>query len=225
MKKPLRLLTGTFSTFTLSIFALISFAFSVSAQEEPASDMADPMAVYTGGELIAGNKGLGATFQFGVNRGDWGVLGKLEGKNNFENYRARFFTPNKKTGTGLFVDAGHDFSNDGMTSNYASAGIMQSFKLSDKVNLYSALTYGQMWEESNQFEDTQIISSINYLKYDFADQFYLLLAPQYTYGLDGENTRDFSTEMQLGYKVDRDNIIIFSGDTDNNTWLTFRTRF
>ncbi|MEZ8165859.1 hypothetical protein A152_0002200 [Vibrio tasmaniensis 1F-187] len=225
MKKPLRLLTGTFSTFTLSIFALIPFAFCVSAQEEPASDMADPMAVYTGGEIIAGNKGLGATFQFGVNRGDWGVLGKLEGKNNFENYRARFFTPNKKTGTGLFVDAGHDFSNDGITSNYASAGIMQSFKLSDKVNLYSALTYGQMWEESNQFEDTQIISSINYLKYDFADQFYLLLAPQYTYGLDGENTRDFSAEMQLGYKVDSDNIIIFSGDTDNNTWITFRTRF
>ncbi|MEZ8744074.1 hypothetical protein AB4189_17330 [Vibrio sp. 10N.286.49.E1] len=225
MKKPLRLLTGTFSTFTLSIFALIPFAFCVSAQEEPASDMADPMAVYTGGEIIAGNKGLGATFQLGVNRGDWGVLGKLEGKNNFENYRARFFTPNKKTGTGLFVDAGHDFSNDGITSNYASAGIMQSFKLSDKVNLYSALTYGQMWEESNQFEDTQIISSINYLKYDFADQFYLLLAPQYTYGLDGENTRDFSAEMQLGYKVDSDNIIIFSGDTDNNTWITFRTRF
>ncbi|MFA0708484.1 hypothetical protein AB4653_22525, partial [Vibrio sp. 10N.222.48.A3] len=187
MKKPLRLLTGTFSTFTLSIFALIPFVFSVSAQEEPASDMADPMAVYTGGEIIAGNKGLGATFQFGVNRGDWGVLGKLEGKNNFENYRARFFTPNKKTGTGLFVDAGHDFSNDDLTSNYASIGVMQAFKLSDKFKLYSAITYGQMWEEENKFEDTQIISSINYLKYDFADQFYLLLAPQYTYGLDGEN--------------------------------------
>ncbi|WP_210472098.1 hypothetical protein [Vibrio crassostreae] len=225
MKKPLRLLTGTFSTFTLSIFALIPFAFCVSAQEEPASDMADPMAVYTGGEIIAGNKGLGATFQFGVNRGDWGVLGKLEGKNNFENYRARFFTPNKKTGTGLFVDAGHDFSNDDLTSNYASIGVMQAFKLSDKFKLYSAITYGQMWEESNKFEDTQIISSINYLKYDFADQFYLLLTPQYTYGLDGENTRDFSAEMQLGYKVDSDNIIIFSGDTDNNTWITFRTRF
>ncbi|CAK2940214.1 hypothetical protein [Vibrio crassostreae] len=225
MKKPLRLFTGTFSTFTLSIFALIPFAFCVSAQEEPASDMADPMAVYTGGEIIAGNKGLGATFQFGVNRGDWGVLGKLEGKNNFENYRARFFTPNKKTGTGLFVDAGHDFSNDDLTSNYASIGVMQAFKLSDKFKLYSAITYGQMWEESNKFEDTQIISSINYLKYDFADQFYLLLAPQYTYGLDGENTRDFSAEMQLGYKVDSDNIIIFSGDTDNNTWITFRTRF
>ncbi|RPF02215.1 hypothetical protein EDB14_3139 [Vibrio crassostreae] len=225
MKKPLRLLTGTFSTFTLSIFALIPFAFCVSAQEEPASDMADPMAVYTGGEIIAGNKGLGATFQFGVNRGDWGVLGKLEGKNNFENYRARFFTPNKKTGTGLFVDAGHDFSNDDLTSNYASIGVMQAFKLSDKFKLYSAITYGQMWEESNKSEDTQIISSINYLKYDFADQFYLLLAPQYTYGLDGENTRDFSAEMQLGYKVDSDNIIIFSGDTDNNTWITFRTRF
>ncbi|MFA0155059.1 hypothetical protein [Vibrio sp. 10N.261.46.A3] len=225
MKKPLRLLTGTFSTFTLSIFALIPFAFCVSAQEEPASDMADPMAVYTGGEIIAGNKGLGATFQFGVNRGDWGVLGKLEGKNNFENYRARFFTPNKKTGTGLFVDAGHDFSNDDLTSNYASIGVMQAFKLSDKFKLYSAITYGQMWEEENKFEDTQIISSINYLKYDFAEQFYLLLAPQYTYGLDGENTRDFSAEMQLGYKVDSDNIIIFSGDTDNNTWITFRTRF
>ncbi|TCT42225.1 hypothetical protein EDB29_10258 [Vibrio crassostreae] len=225
MKKPLRLLTGTFSTFTLSIFALIPFAFCVSAQEEPASDMADPMAVYTGGEIIAGNKGLGATFQFGVNRGYWGVLGKLEGKNNFENYRARFFTPNKKTGTGLFVDAGHDFSNDDLTSNYASIGVMQAFKLSDKFKLYSAITYGQMWEESNKFEDTQIISSINYLKYDFADQFYLLLAPQYTYGLDGENTRDSSAEMQLGYKVDSDNIIIFSGDTDNNTWITFRTRF
>ena len=216
---------GHLSSFTLSIFALIPFAFCVSAQEEPASDMADPMAVYTGGELIAGNKGLGATFQFGVNRGDWGVLGKLEGKNNFENYRARFFTPNKKTGTGLFVDAGHDFSNDDLTSNYASIGVMQAFKLSDKFKLYSAITYGQMWEENNKFEDTQIISSINYLKYDFADQFYLLLAPQYTYGLDGENTRDFSAEMQLGYKVDSDNIIIFSSDTDNNTWITFRTRF
>ncbi|MEZ9762090.1 hypothetical protein AB4278_04160 [Vibrio splendidus] len=225
MKKTLCLLTGTFPAFTPFLFVLTTFSLSVSAQEVPASDMADPMAVYTGGELIAGNKGLGATFQFGVNRGDWGVLGKLEGKNNFENYRARFFTPNKKTGTGLFIDAGHDFSNDDLTSNYASFGVMQAFKLSNKFKLYSALTYGRMWEENNQFQDTQIISSINYLKYDFADQFYLQFAPQYTYGLDGENTRDFSAEMQLGYKVDSDNIIIFSGDTDNNTWITYRTRF
>ncbi|MCL9774806.1 hypothetical protein [Vibrio methylphosphonaticus] len=203
----------------------LPLSFVASAQDSAKSDMANPMSVYTGGELIAGNKGLGATFQFGVNQGNWGLLGKLEGKNNFENYRARFFTPNKKTGTGLFIDAGHDFSNEGMTLNYASVGIMQAFKLSDKVNLYSALTYGQMWEESNQFKDTQIISSVNYLKYDFADQFYLQLVPQYTYGLDGENTRDFSAEMQLGYKVDSDNIIIFSGDTDNNAWITFRNRF
>ncbi|OEF87903.1 hypothetical protein [Vibrio splendidus] len=225
MKKPLRLLAGIFSSFTLSIFALIPFAFSASAQEEHVSDIADPMAVYTGGELTAGNKGLGATFQFGVNRGDWGVLGKLEGKNNFENYRARFFTPNKRTGTGLFVDAGHDFSNDEFTSNYASAGVMQVFELSDKVKLYSALTYGKIWEENQQFEDTQIISSTNYLKYEFAPQFYLQLAPQYVYGLDGEHTREFSTEMQLGYRVNDDNVIILSGDTDNNTWMTFRTRF
>ncbi|KLN63417.1 hypothetical protein [Vibrio sp. VPAP30] len=210
--------------YLIIISGLLS-AFSLHANETSEQDMSDPMAVYTGGEIIAGNKGLGATFQFGLNKGDWGLLGKIESKNNFENYRARFFAPNRTTGTGLFVDAGHDFSDPNKTTNYATVGLMQAFKLSDKWNLYSALTYGKTWEENDLFEETDIVTSVNYLKYDFADQFYLQLVPQYTYGLNGEETRDLSAEVQLGYKVNKDNIILLSGDSDNNTWLTFRSRF
>jgi hypothetical protein len=173
-------------------------AFTLHATETIESDMSDPMAVYTGGDIVAGSQGLGATFQFGINKGDWGLLGKIESNNNFENQRARFFTPNKKTGTGLFVDVGHDYSDPNKTSNHASIGLMQ---------------------------ETDIITSLNYLKYDFADQFYLQIVPQYTYGLNGEETRSFSTEVQLGYKVNQDNIILISGDSDNNTWLTYRRRF
>lgn len=200
-------------------------AFTLHATETIESDMSDPMAVYTGGDIVAGSQGLGATFQFGINKGDWGLLGKIESNNNFENQRARFFTPNKKTGTGLFVDVGHDYSDPNKTSNHASIGLMQVFNLSEKWNLYSAITYGKTWESNDLFQETDIITSLNYLKYDFADQFYLQIVPQYTYGLNGEETRSFSTEVQLGYKVNQDNIILISGDSDNNTWLTYRRRF
>lgn len=200
------------------IFPSLAFA------EEP-QDMSDPMAVYTGGEIIAGNKGLGASFQFGLNKGDWGLLGKVEGTNNFENFRTRLFAPNKKTGTGLFIDAGSDASSDLLTSNYATVGLMQAFPISDKIRLYSGITYGKMWEAKDQFQETQIITSASYLIYDFAEKFYLQLAPQYSYGLDGEEIRDFSAEFQIGYKVDQDNVIVFTGDTDNNAWMTYRTRF
>lgn len=201
------------------------FFFSSFSVAEKAPDMTDPMSVYTGGEVIAGNKGLGASFQFGLNKGNWGLLGKIEAKNNFENYRSRFFAPNKKTGTGLFIDAGSDKSNDLLTSNYATIGLMQAFPISDKFKFYSAITYGKMWEENDQFQKTQIISSVNYFKYDFAEQFYIQIAPQYSYGLDGEAIRDFSAEFQIGYKVDLNNVIVLTGDSDNNTWITYRTRF
>ncbi|RTR31642.1 hypothetical protein [Shewanella atlantica] len=205
--------------------ALMALVISQLVYAEEPADMTDPMSVYTGGEIVAGNKGLGATFQFGISKGDWGALGKLEAKNNFENYRVRFFTPNKKTGTGLFIDAGHDFSVDGLTSNYATVGVMQVFPLSDKVKLYSALTYGKSWEANDQFRETRIISSVNYFKYDFAEKFFLQIAPQYSYGLDGEETRRFSAEFQIGYKVDQDNVVVITGDSDNNAWITYRARF
>ena len=69
-------------------------------------DISDPMAVYTGGALTGGNDGLGGAFQFGLHKGDWGILGKVEAKKNLDAYRARLFTPNSKTGTGIFIDAG-----------------------------------------------------------------------------------------------------------------------
>ncbi|WP_019614746.1 hypothetical protein [Psychromonas ossibalaenae] len=208
----------------LTALASLVFLPSLAFAEKP-QDMTDPMSVYTGGEITAGNKGLGASFQFGLHKGDWGLLGKIEAENNFESSRARFFAPNKNTGTGLFIDAGSDKSNELLTSNYATLGVMQAFTISDKVKLYSAITLGKMWEENNQFQETQIITSVSYLKYDFAEKFYLQLAPQYSYGLDGEEIRDFSAEFQIGYKVDQDNVIVFTGDTDNNAWISYRTRF
>lgn len=211
--------------FRMMILAAFSLTSVLVHAEEEKQDMSDPMSVYTGGEINAGSKGMGGTFQFGVQNGDWGVLGKIETTDNFENYRARLFTPNKQTGTGFYVDAGHDFSNDGITSNYATVGAMQVVPINDKFKAYVGLTYGQMWEENDIFEDTDILISSVILKYDFADKFFLTLMPKYTYGLNGEEVRDFSAEMLLGYKVDSDNIIVISGDSDNNAWLTYRTRF
>jgi len=193
--------------------------------ENEKQDMSDPMSVYSGGEIAAGSKGMGGAFQFGLQSGDWGVLGKIEASDNFENYRARLFAPNKKIGTGLFIDAGHDFSNTGFTSNYATVGAMQVVPINDKVKAYVGLTYGQMWEANNLFEDTDILITSVILKYDFTEKFFLTLMPKYTYGLNGEEVRDFSAEMVLGYKVDSDNVVIVSGDSDNNAWLTYRTRF
>ncbi|GAL28425.1 hypothetical protein JCM19239_4865 [Vibrio variabilis] len=75
-----------------SLICLLGFLaiFDIQAEEANKEDMSDPMAVYSGGEVTAGSRGLGAAFQFGIKRGDWGFLGKIESKDNFESYRTRF---------------------------------------------------------------------------------------------------------------------------------------
>lgn len=185
-------------------------------------DISDPMAVYTGGALTGGNDGLGGAFQFGLHKGDWGLLGKIEAKKNLDAYRARFFTPNSKTGTGIFIDAGTDSSIDGVTSNYATVGVLQVIPLSKQLRLYAGLTYGKSWEANDLFEETKIVMAQSYFKYDINDKFYLMLNPQYTYGFDGEETRKFMMEFLFGYHIDATKLVYLETSTENVVILNFK---
>lgn len=185
-------------------------------------DISDPMAVYTGGSLTGGNEGLGASFQFGLNSGNWGLLGNFEAKSNLDTYRARIFTPNKKTGTGIYIDAGTDSSDESITANYATLGVLQVVPLSKKLRLYAGITYGKAWEKNEKFQDTKIVSVQSYFKYDLNDDFYLMLNPQYTYGLDGENTRQFYMAFLLGFHIDKDRLIFVETTSDNEISVNFK---
>lgn len=185
-------------------------------------DISDPMAVYTGGALTGGNDGLGGAFQFGLHKGDWGLLGKIEAKKNLDAYRARFFTPNSKTGTGIFIDAGTDASTEDIRSNYATVGVLQVVPLSKKLRLYVGATYGKSWEADDKFEETKIAIVQTYLKYDIDDKFYMMLNPQYTYGFDGEETRKFFMEFNFGYHIDATKLVYLETSTENDVILNFK---
>ncbi|MFH0274957.1 hypothetical protein [Vibrio jasicida] len=101
------------------VFGLILLMpFNLLASEEV------DMAVYTGGDITAGDKGLGGALQISTSEENWAVMGKLEGSNNFDTYRARIFAPNKHTGTGIYIDAGTDNHVEGVTANYATLGLL-----------------------------------------------------------------------------------------------------
>ncbi len=185
-------------------------------------DMSDPMAVYTGGDIKAGDKGLGGALQFSVNQNNWAAMGKIESTNNLETYRVRIFTPNKATGTGIYVDSGKDDSVENIRSNYATIGVLQVVPINDKLKLYTGLTYGKAWESDNQFEGTNLLNAQIYAKYNINDKFFILATPQYQYGLNGEEFRDFYAEFNVGYKIDSNNVITFTGNTANQTWITYK---
>ena len=185
-------------------------------------DISDPMAVYTGGALTGGNDGLGGAFQFGLHKGDWGILGKVEAKKNLDAYRARLFTPNSKTGTGIFIDAGTDSSREGITSNYATVGVLQVIPLAKHLKLYAGLTYGKSWEAHELFSETKIVIAQSYFKYDINDKFYMMLNPQYTYGFDGEKTRKFMMEFNFGYHIDATKLVYLETSTEEVVILNFK---
>ena len=203
-------------------FTLISFGLAAEETTKAAVDISDPMAVYTGGALTGGNDGLGGAFQFGLHKGDWGLLGKIEAKKNLDAYRVRFFTPNSKTGTGIFIDAGTDASTEGLRSNYATFGVLQVVPLSKKLRLYAGLTYGKSWEANDLFAETKIAIAQTYFKYDINDKFYLMLNPQYTYGFDGEETRKFMMEFNFGYHIDATKLVYLETSTENDVILNFK---
>lgn len=194
----------------------------VENKPQPKVDISDPMAVYTGGALTGGNDGLGGAFQFGIHQGDWGILGKIEAKKNLDAYRARLFTPNSKTGTGAFIDAGTDASIDGITSNYATVGVLQVLPLAKNLRLYAGLTYGKSWESNDKFMTTKIAIAQSYFKYDINDKFYLMINPQYTYGFDGEETRKFLMEFNFGYHIDDTKLIYLETSTENEIVVNFK---
>lgn len=213
----------------LSLALLLSgyfFAtFIVQAEEKTTPkkvDLSDPMAVYTGGAITGGNEGLGGAFQFGMHKGDWGVLGKIEAKENLDAYRARLFTPNSKTGTGIYIDAGTDASAENFHSNYATIGVLQVIPLAKNLRLYAGLTYGKSWETDDLFLDTKIVVVQSYVKYDINNQFYIMLSPQYTYGLDGEETREFFMEFNFGYHIDETKLVYLETSTKNAVILNFK---
>ncbi|WP_019026265.1 hypothetical protein [Colwellia piezophila] len=205
-----------------SSFVVIPRALQAAENTKKHVDISDPMAVYTGGALTGGNDGLGAAFQFGLNKGDWGFLGKIEAKKNLDAYRLRLFTPNKVTGTGIYIDAGTDTSQDGITSNYATFGVLQVVPLTKKLKLYAGLTYGKSWEANDLFAETKIIMAQTYFKYDINEKFYLMLNPQYTYGLDGEETRQFYMEFDFGYHIDKTKLVYLQTSTENTIILNFK---
>ncbi|WP_057831810.1 hypothetical protein [Colwellia sp. TT2012] len=208
------------------IVSLLSAPCLLQAQQEQKShqsvDISDPMAVYTGGAITGGNDGLGGAFQFGINKGDWGFLGKIEAKKNLDAYRIRLFTPNKVTGTGVYIDAGTDTSIDGITSNYATIGVLQVVPLTKNLRLYAGLTYGESWEANDKFEETKIVIAQSYFKYDINEQFYLMLNPQYTYGFNGEETRQFYMEFDFGYHLDETKLVYLQTSTENTIILNFK---
>ncbi|MGF1905901.1 hypothetical protein [Aliivibrio salmonicida] len=204
-----------------SLFMLLMPLYTFAEEDV---DMSDPMAVYTGGDITAGDKGLGGALQLSVGKNNWALMGKIEGSNNFDTYRARIFAPNKKTGTGVYIDAGKDDHIDGIRSNYATVGLLQVIPINKKLKLYAGLTYGKSWESNNLYKDTNLINTQIYAKYDINDQFYILASPEYEYGLNGEKFREFYAEINMGYKIDTSNVIIFTGSTDEQTWITYKFR-
>lgn len=206
---------------SLLVIALTPF-YCAAATTADDVDMSDPMAVYTGGDIKAGNQGLGGSLQFSAGKNNWAVMGKVEASNNLETYRTRIFTPNKITGTGIYIDAGKDNHIDSLSSNYATIGVLQVIPVNDKLRLYVGLTYGKSWEANNKYQDTKLINAQFYAKYKIDEKFYIMAAPQYKYGLDGEEFRDFYAELSLGYKIDKSNIIMFTGSTDQQMWLTYK---
>jgi hypothetical protein len=185
-------------------------------------DMSDPMAVYTGGDITAGDKGLGGALQLSVGKHNWALMGKIEGSNNFDTYRTRIFAPNKKMGTGVYIDAGKDDHVGGISSNYATVGLLQVIPINKKLKLYAGLTYGKSWESNNLYKDTNLINMQIYAKYDINEKFYILASPEYEYGLNGEEFREFYAEINMGYKIDKSSVIIFTGSTDEQTWITYK---
>ncbi|OCH15305.1 MULTISPECIES: hypothetical protein [unclassified Aliivibrio] len=202
----------------LLIIPFISF-YSNASEEV---DMSDPMAVYTGGDIKAGDQGLGGSLQFSVGQNNWAAMGKIESTNNFETYRARIFTPNKVTGTGVYIDASKDDSVDNISSNYATIGVLQVIPVNEKLQFNVGLTYGKAWESNEKFEDTDIINAQIYAKYNINEKFFVLASPQYQYGLNGEEFRDFYAELNVGYKIDSSNVLLLTGSTENQTWITYK---
>ncbi|PKI16360.1 hypothetical protein [Colwellia sp. 12G3] len=213
-KLPMLLLGATFAASPCMVLAE-----EIAKQQV---DISDPMAVYTGGAITGGNEGLGGAFQFGMHKGDWGLLGKIEAKKNLDAFRTRLFTPNKNTGTGVFIDAGTDSSIDGITSNYATVGVLQVVPLAKNLRLYAGLTYGKSWEKNDYFQETKIAIAQTYLKYDINKDFYIMLNPQYTYGFDGEETRNFFMEFNFGYHIDATQLVYLETSTENAVVLNYK---
>ena len=211
---------------TLPFFLISLIPFYSNAKETVQShddvDMSDPMSVYTGGDIKAGDKGLGGSLQFSVGQHNWAAMGKIEGTNNFETYRARIFVPNKKTGTGIYIDSGKDNHIDGLSSNYATVGLLQVIPINKTLKLYAGITYGKSWESNHLYKDTNLINTQIYAKYNINGKFFILASPQYQYGLNGEEFRDFYAELNVGYKIDKSNVILFTGSTDEQTWITYK---
>lgn len=185
-------------------------------------DISDPMSVYTGGSLTGGNDGLGAAFQFGLNKGDWGLTGNIEAKSNLDAYRARIFAPNKNSGIGVYIDTGTDSSQEGIRSNYVTLGVLQVVPITKNLRLYAGITYGKAWEENDKFAETKIATIQTYFKYDINSKFYLMLNPQYTYGIDGEETRKFNMSFLFGFHLDKDKILFLETSTDNEIVVNYK---
>ena len=61
-----------------------------------------------------------------------------------------------------------------------------------------------------------------YAKYNINEKFFVLASPQYQYGLNGEEFRDFYAELNVGYKIDSSNVLLLTGSTENQTWITYK---
>lgn len=149
-------------------------------------------------------------------------MGKLEASNNFDTYRSRIFSPNKHTGTSIYIDAGTDNHIEGVTENYATLGLLQVVPINDKFKLYAGATYGQSWEKNEIFLDTNVVNVQLYAKYDVTAEFFIRSAPDYEYGLDGKKYREFYMELYIGYKVEEDDMVIVKGSTEEQTWITYK---
>ncbi|MGL6260063.1 hypothetical protein [Vibrio sp. WXL210] len=217
-------------------FALFStLAVASNEHDVQAIDMTDPTSVYTAFGVQGGTNGMQINGQFGYTpeegRGHMAIV-EYRNDDGLHNFRTRYFTPGA-TGLGLFVDASRnefELGSKDVAINTAAAGLMQVLPLSEKVTLYPSLLAGAIWSEDTiggvDVHETTTIATLNvYATYAISDDFWLMMNPAYTYGFDGEETRDFYLEMALGYRISPTQTMRIHSNNDNDIWFNVTQAF
>ena len=204
-------------------------------EQKKAIDMSDPTAVYTAVGVQAGTNGMQVSGQFGYSpEGGRKHMGFVEYRNDdgLNNLRARYFTPGA-TGLGAFVDVSRNeqsVADQDVAINTAMAGLMQVLPINDKITLYPSLLAGNIWSDDkiagqDVYDSTTIITFNTYATYAINDKTWLMFNPVYTYGIDGEDTRDFYLEMALGYRISNTETVRLHASNDNDVWFNYTQAF
>ncbi|WOT06696.1 hypothetical protein [Shewanella youngdeokensis] len=198
-------------------------------------DMSDPTSVFTAVGLQGGTNGMQVFGQFGYSPENGRKhMGFVEYRNddNLNNYRMRYFTPGA-SGLGVFADVSrseHNVAGEDVAMNTAMAGLMQVLPINDKITLYPSLLAGSIWSNDKNagqdvYNTTTIITLNTYATYAVNDKVWLMLNPVYTYGIDGEDTRDIYLEFALGYRLSKTETVRLHASNGNDVWFNYTQAF